>query len=270
MVAAGAPALLVGFSATTPVAVLPHGDSASGRPPPHAQPGCSADAGPGSPASEAVDPGQLMRACLGACAATPLGMPALWRAGLPVPDLAAAVAEGMSAWRDPADAAHAPLSPDAPPARPGKGRPSAGARPGPGPAARGSPAPPAVGHDAALQALLAGLGACPGSGDAPGSPGEPGPGPGGAVAELERAHAVEVLLAEELPAVLGAFRSAGLSAGAAAAAWLARRAGQCRQQPRAALASLRAARAEVQAAAARGGLAGWAERWVAGAPSALA
>jgi len=208
-----------------------------------------------------------MRACSSACAATPLGMLALWRAGLPVPDLAAAVAEGMSAWCDPADAEHAPLPPDAPPARSGGGRPSAGARPGSGLAAREGPAPPAAGCDAMLQALLAGLGACPGPGVAHGSPGDPDPGPGGAVAALERAHAAEALLVEELPAVLGAFRSAGLSAGAAAAAWLARRAGQ---QPRDALAALRAARAEVQAAAARCGLANWAERWVAGGPAAQA
>jgi len=268
MAAAGAPALLVGSSATALTAVLPHGDSAYGQPPPYAQPGCSADGDAGSPAGASVDPGQLMRACLSACAATPLGMLALWRAGLPVPDLAgAAVAEGMSAWCDPADAAHAPLPPDAPPARSGGGRPSARARPGPGLAAREGPAPPAAGCDAMLQALLAGLGACPGPGVAHGSPGDPDPGPGGAVAALERAHAAEALLVEELPAVLGAFRSAGLSAGAAAAAWLARRAGQ---QPRDALAALRAARAEVQAAAARCGLANWAERWVAGGPAAQA
>ena len=154
MIAAGAPSLLV--------------EGAARDPPPLA--------------------GPPLRACLGACAATPLGLLALHRAGLQPASL---------------EAAAAGLAPGSPPA-----------------AARCAPA--ACTPDATLAALAARPGPCLAAGDP--APSTPSPIPS-VVDELARAHLAEMLLAEAAPAVLGAFRAAGLSAGAAAAAWTAARSG---------------------------------------------
>ena len=165
MIAAGAPALLV--------------ESAARDPPPLA--------------------GPPLRACLGACAATPLGLLALHRAGLQPASLEAAAADGAAA----SCSAAAGLAPAAPPT-----------------AAHCAPA--ACTPDATLAALAARPGPCLAAGDP--APSTPNPEPG-LVDELARTHLAEVLLAEATPAVLGAFRAAGLNAGAAAAAWMAARSG---------------------------------------------
>ena len=166
MIAAGAPARLV--------------ESAAQDPPPLA--------------------GPPLRACLGACAATPLGLLALHRADLQAASLEAAAADGAAA----SCSAAAGLAPGAPPAA-------------------AACAPAACTRDATLAALAARLGPCAAVGDP--APSMPDPEPSSLVDEMARAHLAEMLLADGAPAVLGAFRAAGLSAGAAAAAWMDARLG---------------------------------------------
>lgn len=153
--------------------------------------------------SAAQDPPPLaaapLRACLGACAATPLGLLALRCAGLQAASLEAAAADCTAA----ACSAAAGLAPSAPPAA-------------------AACAPAACTRDAALAALAARLGPCLATGDP--APSTPNP-ERSLVDELARAHLAEILLADAAPAVLGAIRAAGLSAGAAAAAWMAVRSG---------------------------------------------
>lgn len=226
-----------------------------------------------------------LRACLGACATTPGGMLGLWRAGLSAACLAGAAAEGLAACCD------VPVVVD----------------PGAAAAQQQALRPGAISiRDAALDALLARLGPClctPDPGDtsfynlcpssgagavtegvharveeallAPASnpkSSNPEPEPGtGAAVELARAHAVEALLAAELPTLLGVFRAAGRSAGAAAAARMspaghvgaALGSGDTAAVLQA-VAELRAAKAEVHASAAQGRFAEWVERWTAG------
>lgn len=145
--------------------------------------------------------GPPLRACLGACAATPLGLLALHRAGLQAASLEAAAADGAAASCSPA--AEAGIAPGGPPTAAGC-------------------APAACARGAMLAALAARLGPCLAADDPALSTPNPEP---SVVDELARAHLAEMLLADGAPAVLGAFRAAGLSAGAAAAAYMAVRSG---------------------------------------------
>ena len=149
-------------------------------------------------------PATPLRACLGACAATPLGLLALHRAGLQLASLEDAAADGAATSCSTA----ASLAPCA----------SAGSAP----AIAVDRGLALCTQDAALAALAARLGPCLDSGS-------PGPsssnGRSSVVDELACAHLAEMLLAAAAPAVLGAFRTSSLSAGAAAAAWMARRPG---------------------------------------------